>query len=85
MTRPVLDYVKRITKRAPRVVVTVFIPEYVVGHWWDNPAQPERAAAQDPAAVHEQRDGDLVPWQLNSSERAGGHNAPGDVRRGFLE
>lgn len=35
ITRPVLDYVKRITKESPRTVVTVFIPEYVVGHWWE--------------------------------------------------
>ena len=35
ITRPVLDYVKRITKDSPRTVVTVFIPEYVVGHWWE--------------------------------------------------
>ncbi|HEX9833723.1 MAG TPA: APC family permease, partial [Mycobacterium sp.] len=32
ITRPVLDFVKRISKEAPRTVVTVFIPEYVVGH-----------------------------------------------------
>ena len=35
ITRPVLDYVKRVTKESPRTVVTVFIPEYVVGHWWE--------------------------------------------------
>ena len=35
ITRPVLDYVKRISKESPRTVVTVFIPEYVVGHWWE--------------------------------------------------
>jgi hypothetical protein len=70
-------------------VVTVFIPEYVVGHWWEQlPAQPERAAAQDPTAVHEQRHGDLGALAADLSERVhelAEHNAPGDVRRGFLE
>ena len=35
ITRPILDYVKRVSKESPRTVVTVFIPEYVVGHWWE--------------------------------------------------
>ena len=35
ITRPVLEYVKRVSKESPRTVVTVFIPEYVVGHWWE--------------------------------------------------
>jgi hypothetical protein len=34
ITRPILDYVKPVSKDSPRTVVTVFIPEYVVGHWW---------------------------------------------------
>src|ERR1700756_4470252 len=33
VTRPILDYVRRIRTSSPRDVVTVFIPEYVVGHW----------------------------------------------------
>ena len=32
ITRPVIDYVKRVSRESPRTVVTVFIPEYVVGH-----------------------------------------------------
>jgi hypothetical protein len=36
ITRPVLDYVKRVSKDSPRTVVTVFIPEYVVGRWWEH-------------------------------------------------
>uniref|UniRef100_UPI000836BC3C APC family permease n=1 Tax=Rhodococcoides corynebacterioides TaxID=53972 RepID=UPI000836BC3C len=35
ITKPVLDYVKRVKRDSPRDVVTVFIPEYVVGHWWE--------------------------------------------------
>ena len=35
ITRPVLDHVREIRMKSPRDVVTVFIPEYVVGHWWE--------------------------------------------------
>ena len=35
ITRPILDHVRRIRLDSPRDVVTVFIPEYVVGHWWE--------------------------------------------------
>jgi len=34
VTRPVLEYVKNVRQESPRDVVTVFIPEYVVTHWW---------------------------------------------------
>jgi hypothetical protein len=36
ITRPVLDYIKRLRRDQPRDVVSVDIPEYVVGHWWEN-------------------------------------------------
>ena len=36
ITRPILEYVKTLRRRSPRDVVTVFIPEYVVGHWWEH-------------------------------------------------
>jgi hypothetical protein len=36
ITRPIIDHVRRIRKQSPRDVVTVFIPEYVVRHWWEN-------------------------------------------------
>ncbi len=35
VTNPILDYVKNVRKESPRDVVTVYIPEYVVGHWWE--------------------------------------------------
>ena len=33
--RPVVDYAKAIRAAQPRGVVAVFIPEYVVGRWWE--------------------------------------------------
>jgi amino acid transporter len=35
ITRPVLDYVRGVRRSSPRDVVTVYIPEYVVGRWWE--------------------------------------------------
>ncbi|MBU4214110.1 MAG: APC family permease [Actinobacteria bacterium] len=33
-TRPALEYVSRIRRDSPRDIVVVFVPEYVVEHWW---------------------------------------------------
>lgn len=35
VTNPIIDYVRNIRNESPRDVVTVYIPEYVVGHWWE--------------------------------------------------
>src|SRR6266542_3558999 len=34
-TRAVTDYVKRLRRESPRDIITVYIPEYVLGHWWE--------------------------------------------------
>jgi len=34
--RPLLDRIAALRDQAPRDLVTVFIPEYVVPHWWEN-------------------------------------------------
>jgi amino acid transporter len=36
ITRPIIDYVQSVRRSSPRDVVTVFVPEYVVGRWWEN-------------------------------------------------
>ena len=35
VTNPIIDYVRNLRSESPRDVVTVYIPEYVVGHWWE--------------------------------------------------
>jgi amino acid transporter len=35
VTNPIIEYVKNLRRESPRDVVTVYIPEYVVGHWWE--------------------------------------------------
>ncbi|MGV0742369.1 APC family permease [Mycolicibacterium sp. XJ870] len=89
ITRPVLDYVKRVTKESPRTVVTVFIPEYVVGHWWEQVLHNQSALRLKGRLLFMPNVMvTSVPWQLTSSERLKAlqpQSAPGDARRGFLE
>ncbi len=89
ITRPVLDYVKRISKESPRTVVTVFIPEYVVGHWWEQVLHNQSALRLKGRLLFMPNVMvTSVPWQLSSSERLRRlepHSAPGDARRGFLD
>ncbi|MGB6162429.1 MAG: APC family permease [Pseudonocardiaceae bacterium] len=35
ITRPILKYVRDYPRSGPRDIITVIIPEYVVGHWWE--------------------------------------------------
>jgi len=35
ITQPLLDEVRSIGRSSPRDVVIVFVPEYVVRHWWE--------------------------------------------------
>ena len=89
ITGPILEYIRRINREAPRTVITVFIPEYVVGHWWESLLHNQSALRLKtrlrfmPNVVVAS-----VPWQLNSSSDLRPldvQNAPGDVRRGFVE
>ncbi|MCP2168319.1 APC family permease [Goodfellowiella coeruleoviolacea] len=86
ITRPVLDYVKRIRSDNPRDVVTVFIPEYVVGRWWEQLLHNQSALRLKGRLLFQP--GVMVtsvPWQLESSERVHERQvvAPGAVRRGL--
>jgi amino acid transporter len=89
ITRPVLGYVKRVSKESPRTVVTVFIPEYVVGHWWEHVLHNQSALRLKGRLLFEPNVMvTSVPWQLSSSERLKTlrpKSAPGDIRRGFLD
>jgi hypothetical protein len=92
ITRPVLDYVKAIRRDSPRELVVVFVPQYVVGHWWENVLHNQsalrlRARLQFMPGVMIT----TVPWQLLSSvgrETNGARGEgpmPGDLRRGITE
>ncbi|WP_018352891.1 APC family permease [Longispora albida] len=69
ITKPIVDYVKSLRRDAPRDVVTVFIPEYVVGRWWEHLLHNQSALRLKGRLLFEP--GVMVtsvPWQLASSE-----------------
>jgi amino acid transporter len=68
ITRPVIDYVKSIRRASPRDVVTVFVPEYVVGRWWENLLH-NQSALRLKSRLHFVPGVMVtsVPWQLASS------------------
>jgi amino acid transporter len=85
ITRPVLSYVRSVRRRSPRDVVTVFLPEYVVGHWWEHLLHNQSALRLKSRLLFQP--GVMVtsvPWQLESSDRLRARPeppAPGSVRR----
>ncbi|MGW5054473.1 APC family permease [Actinokineospora sp. NPDC004072] len=86
ITKPVLDYVRRVRSNNPRDVVTVFIPEYVVGRWWEQVLHNQSALRLKGRLLFQP--GVMVtsvPWQLASSSKVNERDAvtPGAVRRGI--
>ncbi|TWE12963.1 amino acid/polyamine/organocation transporter (APC superfamily) [Rudaeicoccus suwonensis] len=86
ITRPVVQYVKSVRRDSPRDVVMIYIPEYVVGKWWEQLLHNQSALRLKSRLLF--TPGVLVasvPWQLRSSQ---GHElrydapAAGSVRRG---
>jgi len=68
VTKPLLDYVRRLRRDRPRDVVTVFLPEYVVGRWWEQLLHNQSALRLKARLLFEP--GVMltsVPWQLRSS------------------
>ncbi|NGN66622.1 APC family permease [Streptomyces sp. A7024] len=90
ITRPFIDYVKGLRRESPRDVVSVYIPEYVVGRWYEHVLHNQSAFRLKARLLF--TPGVMVtsvPYQLESSERAkirarkrAEWNAPGSVRRG---
>ncbi|MEV7803365.1 APC family permease [Microbispora sp. NPDC088329] len=87
ITGPILDYVKSLRRRSPRDVVTVYIPEYVVGRWWEHLLHNQSALRLKGRLLF--KPGVMVtsvPFQLASSDRLRGRrepSAPGASRRSY--
>ncbi|MGL5864566.1 MAG: APC family permease [Dermatophilaceae bacterium] len=87
ITRPIVEYVKSIRSGNPRDLVVVYIPEYVLGHWWEQVLHNQSALRLKGRLLF--TPGVMVssvPWQLASSagaeERLDEGPVAGDVRRG---
>ena len=71
ITGPVLDYVAGVRADHPRDLVVVYLPEYVVGHWWEHLLHNQSALRLKARLLFQP--GVMVtnvPWQLRSSEPA---------------
>lgn len=86
LVRPVVKYVRDWRRASPRDVVTVYIPEYVVGRWWEQLLHNQTALRIKGRLLF--TPGVMVTsvaYQLDSSKRIDPsklRSAPGDVRRG---
>ena len=87
MTRPIVDYVTRLRRESPRDIVTIYVPEYVVGHWWERLLHNQSALRLKSRLLYQR--GVVVasvPWQLVSSKAATNTEAQpghtGDLRFG---
>lgn len=93
ITRPVVEYVKGLRTENPRDAVSVYIPEYVVGRWYEHLLHNQSALRLKGRLLF--TPGVMVtsvPYQLESSELAKKRakkrqewNAPGAVRRGPVD
>ncbi|HET8959642.1 APC family permease [Nocardioides sp.] len=90
VVRPIVEYALEIRRANPRGVVAVYIPEYVVGRWWEQLLHNQTALRLKGRLLF--TPGVMVtsvPYQLRSSEIARERNErestrvhPGDLRRG---
>jgi amino acid transporter len=91
IVRPIIEYATQIRKANPRGVVAVYIPEYVVGRWWEQLLHNQTALRLKGRLLF--TPGVMVtsvPYQLHSSqiarERAAREDRikAGDLRRGTV-
>ncbi|MBS5947552.1 MAG: DNA-binding protein, partial [Winkia neuii] len=68
ITGPVVQYVRNLRKSSPRDLVVVYIPEYLVAHWWESALHNHSATRLRvrlqfvPGVVMA-----TVPWQLTGA------------------
>jgi len=86
ISAPLAKYIKHRREEHGSEVVTVYTPQYIVGHWWETLLHNHKARRirQKLALVHGVVIA-LVPWLLDSSTLIYGRRSrplPGDARRG---
>jgi hypothetical protein len=68
VSSPIINYVRQLRRDRPNDVVNVFIPEYVVGHWWEQLLHNQSALRLKGRLLFQP--GVMVtsvPWQMDSS------------------
>nr|WP_136035467.1 APC family permease [Microbacterium sp. K35] len=84
--QPVTQFIRQYREKHGSSVVTVYLPQYIVGHWWESFLHNRRARrlANQLMLVHGVSI-TLVPWLLDSSELIYGRRSrplPGQERAG---
>jgi amino acid transporter len=77
ITGSIVEYVRTLRRDSPRDVVCVFIPEYVVGHWWEQLLHNQTALRLKARLLFQP--GVMVtsvPWQLGSAENREARRTP---------
>jgi len=85
-TSPVSTFIKKYRENNGSAVVTVYLPQFIVGHWWESILHNRRSRrlAHQLMLVHGVSI-TLVPWLLDSSEVIYGRRSrplPGQQRGG---
>lgn len=82
ITGPFIDYVRALVSENPRDIVCIYIPEYVVGHWWEHVLHNQTALVIR-ARLHFMRGVMVtsVPYQLESSARLATRYRRRELRR----
>lgn len=70
--RPILRYVRHLRREHPGDVISVIIPEYVVGRWWEQTLHNQTALRiKSRLRLEPGVSITSVPWQLGASSNAG--------------
>ena len=93
MLPPLLNHIRRLRRKGPRDLVVVYLPEYVVGHWWETLVHNQAGIRlrsrlrREPGVVLA-----TVPWQLSGQaaaavtpERTPGHTLEGPHASGTTQ
>jgi hypothetical protein len=85
---PLIEYLEDHRKRHGRERISVYLPKYIVGHWWEAIFHNHRANRLRSRLLYVRGVMvTLVPWRLESAEKFNPflrNPLPGDVRRGEL-
>ena len=71
LVRPVMNHVAELRRRSPRDLIIVYLPQYIVGRWWENVLHNQTSLRLKsrllfvPNVVVA-----TVPWRLRSFTRA---------------
>jgi amino acid transporter len=83
---PLVEHIRKHQKEHGSEIVTIYLPQYIVGHWWEHLLHNHRANRMRNKLMMEKGVSiSLVPWLLDSSTLIYGRRSrvvAGDARRG---